>query len=218
MNNSFKIYKKFPTKEQADELKVLLESKGIVCETGDNLPPVDITFSGSSIQHQYEVRISSDSFQKADEILEQEAEYDINNIDPDYYLFDFTNEELYEILIKPDEWNALDYKLAQTLLKKRGESINSETLTRLKKERLDKLATPEKGQTGLIFAGYLFALLGGFIGVIIGYLLWKSKKTLPNGERVFNYTKSDRKQGVNIFYLSILTICIYTFIKFLAFI
>jgi hypothetical protein len=68
--------------------------------------------------------------------------------------------------------------LAQETLIQRGKPINKSLLNSLKKERLKALAKPEEHQKLWIIAGYLFSVLGGFIGLIIGYFLWTSKKNL----------------------------------------
>lgn len=204
MKENYSIFKKFPTLEQANELKELLNDNGIESILADNIPSVDITFSGNTLQNEFEVRIKQSDFKKAGEILENKAENLIDQIDKDYYLFEFTNEELYEILLKSDEWNAFDYTLAQKILKQRGKSVDKELLNSLKNERLKDLAKPEENQKPWIIAGYVFSLLGGFLGLIIGYFLWTSKKTLPNGQKVYSYSARDRKHGKFIFYIGLI--------------
>ena len=66
------------------------------------------------------------------------------------------------------------------------------------------LAKPEESQKSWIIAVYLFSFLGGGVGVIIGYSLWSSKKTLPNGERIYSYKSEDRKHGKNIFIIGLI--------------
>jgi hypothetical protein len=197
-------FRNFPTLIQAKELQTLLNENNIKTVLADNIAPIDISFSGSTLQNQYEIQIESSDFEKAEAVLEKEAEIMLDRIDKDYYLLSFTNEELYEILLNSDEWNIFDYKLAQKLLADRGKTIDSEMLTTLKKERLKILSKPEENQKPWIIAGYIFSLLGGGIGIIIGYSLWKSKKTLPNGERVYSYSDQDRKSGKRIFLISII--------------
>ena len=119
-------------------------------------------------------------------------------------MFDFTNEELYDILLKSDEWNKFDYILAQKILKEREKPIDEDLIESLKKQRIEELARPEGNQKPWIIAGYLFALLGGFLGIIIGYFLWTSKKTLPNGQKVYSYSKKDRTQEKYIFFVAII--------------
>ena len=89
---------------------------------------------------------------------------------------EFTDEELYDVLLKSDEWNKFDYTLAQKLLSDRGKSIDEELLNSLKKQRLEDLAKPDEGQKPWIIAGYFLALLGGFIGLIIGLFSMDRKK------------------------------------------
>lgn len=201
MTENFIAFKNFPTQIQAKEVEMLLNKNNIKTVLADNIAPVDITFSGSTLQNQYEIKIDPDDFTKAEEILEKDTENLLNQVDKDYYLLSFSDEELYDVLIKSDEWNVFDYKLAQKLLTERGKNIDPDMLTSLKKERLKILAKPEENQKPWIIAGYIFSLLGGGIGIVIGYSLWTSKKTLPNGERVYSYNEADRKHGKTIFIL-----------------
>ncbi|REE24259.1 hypothetical protein DFQ09_10424 [Winogradskyella pacifica] len=203
MEDNYSIFRKFPSLEQASELKALLNENGIETILDDNAPSVDVTFTGNTLQNEIEVRIKQTDFQKAESILEKEVENLIETIDKDYYLFKFTDEELYDILLKSDEWNAFDYTLAQKILIQRGKPIDKELLNSLKNERLKQLAEPEGNQKPWIIAGYFFAVLGGFLGLIIGYFLWTSKKTLPDGQKIHTYAENDRKHGKYIFYISL---------------
>lgn len=83
----------------------------------------------------------------------------------------FSNEELFEILEKSDEWSKFDYVLAQKLLKERGQDINENMLESLKRQRIRELAKPEENQKGWINAGYIFAVLGGLLGILFGWHL-----------------------------------------------
>ncbi|WP_034044232.1 hypothetical protein [Wocania ichthyoenteri] len=204
MGVSYSIFRKFPTLEQANELKDLLKENGIESILADNVPPVDVTFSGNTLQNEIEILIKQSDFKKADELLEKNAETLIDQIDKDYYLFEFTNEELYEVLLKSDEWNAFNYTLAQKILTQRGKSIDKDLLNSLKNERINQLAKPEGNQKPWIIGGYVFSLLSGFLGLIIGYFFWTSKKTLPNGQKVYYYSENDRKHGKYIFYLGLI--------------
>ena len=203
MSEEFSIFRTFPSLDQADELKTLLSENNIESVLGDNVPPVDVTFSGSTLNNLIEVRIKQSDFKKAEEVLERDAKNILDEIDTDYYLFGFTDEELYEVLLKSDEWSSLDYTLAQKLLTQRGKSFDKDLLNSLKNERIKQLAKPEENQKAWIFCGYVFAILGGCLGLIIGYFLWTSKKILPNGEKVFSYSEHDRKQGKYIFYIGL---------------
>lgn len=213
MEHSLQIFRTFSSKEAATELQNLLSDHNIQSESGDNIPSADVTFVNSTIHHQYEVRILLSDFERAEHILLEDI--DVQSIDPSHYLFQFTDEELYDILLKPDEWNPLDYKLAQHILTTRGKTIDKALLTSLKNQRLADLAKPEENQMTWIIAGYIFAFGGGILGLVIGYLLRTSKKTLPNGERIYTYSLSDRKHGINILAIAIICTPFFFYYKFM---
>ena len=216
MNDTFSVFRKYPTMEQAKGLEKLLGKNDIKAFIVDNIAPVDSSFSGSTLQNQFEIKIQQSDFERAEKILYEDAENLINQVDKDYYLFDFTDEELYDILLKADEWNELDYKLAQKILTDRGKSIDTDLLKTLKRQRLESLAKPEENQKSWIIAGYVFAILGGLLGIFIGYSLWTSKKSLPNGQRVYSYNEKDRAQGKTIFYIGLIMIIFYMILKIIS--
>lgn len=216
MNENYSVFRKYPTLEQVKDLESLLNKNDIATEIADNIPPVDSSFSGNTLQNQYEIKILLTDFEKAEKILDENAESIIDQIDKDYYLFSFSDDELYEILLKADEWNEFDYKLAQKILIQRGKSVDTELLKALKKQRIELLAKPEENQKSWILAGYTFAILGGFLGILIGYSLWTFKKSLPNGQKVYSYNEKDRTHGKNIFYIGLIALPFYVIVRILT--
>lgn len=49
-----------------------------------------------------------------------------------------------------------------------------------------------------------FSITWRVLGILIGYSLWTSKKTLPNGQIVHSYSEQDRGHGKNIFYIGLI--------------
>jgi len=213
MKDTYSVFRKYPTIFQAKELEDLLNQNNISTQLTDNIAPVDASFSGSTLLNEYEIKIQFEDFEKAELILEKEAENLIDQVDSNHYLFDFTDDELYDILLKADEWSEFDYKLAQKILTKRGKPIDNDLLKVLKNKRIEILAKPEGNQKPWIISGYILAILGGFLGIIIGYSLWSSKKSLPNGQVVFSYSEQDRAHGKIIFYTGVIILPFYIFFK-----
>ena len=214
MNQYFSLYRKYNNLELAKETEAYFNANGIETRLGDNIAPVDVTFStGKSVLDQIEVRIKTTDFEKADALLEKLAQKQFSNLDPEYYLFSYSDEELYEIIVKPDEWNIFDYTLAQKILSDRDKPIDKALLVSLKKQRLNELSKPEENQKAWINVGYILALLGGFFGIVIGYMLWTQKKTLPNGNKVYSHKESDRKHGRRIVIIGVTIIIITLLIQ-----
>ena len=198
----FSIYKKFYEKERADSLSKILADNGIASEMTEDGENLDSLYGDKQFSRQFFVKIKQSDFEQANAILLKLNESELETVDKDHYLFGFADEELFEILSKPDEWNEFDFLLAKKILKERGKEINTETVDLLKKQRIKELATPEGSQRNWIYAGYVLALFGGLLGIFIGWHLSSFKKTLPNGQRVYAYTEQDRRGGTRLLIVS----------------
>jgi hypothetical protein len=161
-----------------------------------------LTAINHELTNVYLVRIDAGDFARVTQLLKERDSRDIDDVNKDYYLFDFTNDELTEILEKEDEWSSFDHELAKKILTERGVDVDIVKLTAISESRLNALRQPEKQQTTWRYLGYFFAIMGGALGVFIGWHLSFHKKTLPNGERIYAYSASDRKQGNLILYLA----------------
>lgn len=209
----FLTFKKFNEKESADALANLLLKHGIAFEITQDQGNLDVLYGTNPSTQFYYVKIKSDDFPKANALLLDIGNADLNTVDKTHYLFEFTDEELFDILSKPDEWNALDYQLAKKLLRERGREVSDEIIASLKKQRIAELAKPDESNRVWIFFGYLSALLGGLFGIIAGWHLFTYKKTLPDGQRVYEYSEKDRRHGRRIFYLGLIILYISVAIR-----
>ncbi|HNW88701.1 MAG TPA: hypothetical protein PKN48_03505 [Bacteroidales bacterium] len=209
-------FQKFTDKASALELADLLKQNYIDCKFEDTSGRVDLTFSNSEAIKEYRVKLRKENFEAANNLLLQLTAQQLENVSKEYYLYEFSDEELTEIIHKPDEWCKLDYLLAQKLLKDRGREITPELAETYKKQRIQELSEPERSQKGWIIAGYIFSFLGGLLGVFIGWHLRYHKKTLPNGDRVFAYSIPDRKNGYNIFIIGIISFVCWLIVRILS--
>lgn len=215
MQTNYVTYKKFPDAPSARGLQQFLIENGIECLFVDTSPEMGSAMMGD-LNKEYEVQLKPEQFEPADKLLESYAETMLASLPEDYYLLSFTDEELYDVILKHEEWSEFDYALARKLLTERGKTIDEALIKSLRKQRMDDLAKPEGNQHAWIIAGYALSVLGGFFGFITGYVLWTSKKTLPNGQIVPTYGEGDRKHGKIIFGLGIILLIVYVAIIILA--
>jgi hypothetical protein len=61
----------------------------------------------------------------------------------------------------------------------------------------------KKAGTGLVVVGYIFAVLGGLIGLIIGAIVAFGKDKTSDGTKYNRYDERSRKQGKIIFFIAI---------------
>jgi len=196
-------YKHFNDAALANALVDVLEEGGIEYDVKESSAVFDPAFRSSDLTIEYSIKIKPGDFERANQLLNDKEQENVNQADKDHYLFDFTDAELTDVLAKADEWSPFDYQLARKILIDRGVTINEDVLSDLKSDRLEELRKPEKPQNAWIIFGYIVAFAGGVFGIFIGWHLSTYKKTLPDGEQVYGYNENDRKQGERIFYLSI---------------
>ncbi len=214
MEPNFITYQRFNDIALANNLADILQRHNIEYTIEEESLTFNPTFVlNNELANEYAVKIKSEDFEQVNQLLVEEEATNIDEVEVDYYLFKFTNDELIDLITKADEWSAFDYLLAQKILTERGITINDKYLAELKEKRIEELKEPETPQTTWIVVGYMAAFLGGILGIFIGWHLLSSKKTLPNGEKVYDYNDHDRKHGRNIFYLSIIIFAIAVLIK-----
>lgn len=208
-DDKFITFQKFDNTESAKELASALENNGISVQIEDASPPVDLTFSGNTLQNEIRVRVQQSDFEKANQVLEKEAEQLIDTVPDDYYLYEFTDNELIEIIEKQDEWSKVDFLLSQKILRDRGVEINEEKIEELRQKRIDDIRKPEKGHKGWLIFGFITALLGGILGIFIGWFHFTFKKTDPTGQQFYAYDTKTRRRGQQIFWLGLISFFIW---------
>ncbi len=214
MANTFLTFQKFNDIVLAQTMVEQLNESGIACILEDNRHQFDLSFSTNTVGLDICIKVKPQDFTKARKALENIYQQMLEKVEDDYYLLAFSDEELLEIILKPDEWGLFDYQLAKKLLKERGKEIREEDAEQLKKARNTTLATPDQIGLFWLFAGYLSAVLGGILGLAIGGNLALNKKTLPDGQRVYAYADTIRRHGWIMLLLSILSsISIYLLLK-----
>ncbi len=165
------------------------------------------TFVGNNeLEKEFTIKIHKEDFERAEKIQEDIILQQLDDVDADYYLNHFTDQELMEIVTNRYAWGQFDFLLAQKLLKERGKEINPEVVQLLKNQRLEEMTKSERSQASWIVAGYVSAVLGGIIGVFIALHLITYKKTLPNGDVISVYSDADRKHGLVIFCIAVVVL------------
>jgi hypothetical protein len=207
-------FRKLAHLEEAEALVNIFKSRSIQADYRKLEGDLGGALQGSIDTFKYEVRILESSRSKAEEILEKMAFEELEDVDKDHYLYEFTDEELIDVLVRREEWNEIDYVLSRKILKDRGVKYNQEEIEVKHKEYIAKISEPKGGQGIWIFIGYITAIVGGFFGLLIGYMLFQAKTVLPNGSRVPAYTPTTRNHGKYIFFLSIVMLIILGIMRF----
>ena len=202
--SQYTTYEKFFNTEEAAPMLAILKEHAIPFEFSAIPKTVDAVIAGGGPTSLYEIKISPRQFESVNRLLRDKIKVNLDEVDPDYYLFSFDDFELVEIINNPDEWGRLDFVIARKILETRGIVYTTEELDAIRNKKIETMALPEKEEKGWVYAGYFFALTGGFFGVLIGLVLLQSTKTLPDGRKVHTYDETTRKQAKTILFLSLI--------------
>ena len=206
--NEFVLFQSFFTEDEAAYTIQQFKENGIDYRLDRSKELLDKAFIGENLEKKFFLKIKSSDFIKANQVLDARILQNITALEKDYYLFSFTNDELIEILRKPDEWSRQDFLIARKILDERGEHISEDVINDLKSKRINELGREENEPVLSITAGYILALLVSIVGLFFGLAFLTAKKNIPNGKKVFAYSRNTRKHGRNIVIISAVSLFI----------
>lgn len=201
--------KKFNTYIEAAGVVELLEKNNISYTIEKTEASEDIVFAGNTLDEELHVKVKTEDYEAAQNLLAELVEVDVEKLEKDYYLFEFSDKELLEILEKPDEWSLNDYHWAQEILKQRGQEIEKSRLDEWKKKRLEFLSKPERVTGKYIRMSYFFCVLGGLVGFFMGRHVNRFFKILPNGHKILAYDEESRRKGKRIETIGLFCFVVY---------
>ena len=138
MPDEFLVFRSFYTEEEAISLMTFFKEKGIDCSMVKHRPILDKVYVGVNYDPEFHVKIKGYEFSKANEILDRHIDQHLSEIGEEYYLYSFTDNELLEIIEKPDEWNNQDIVISKKILRDRGVAITDKEVTEKKLSRIKR--------------------------------------------------------------------------------
>lgn len=204
------LLQRFLDPDQAVELAEVLMAHGIPTEIDTNNPNVVGSFTSNTANKEVLLMVKEGDLGRARQLMESLAEEEVVEGEiTGHYLDSFSVEELWEVVQRPDEWNPVDVALAKKMLKEKGEEASEEKIAEARKARIHELAQPDAASGYLIASGYLFAFLGGIIGIFIALQLLRSTKVLPNGQKVYYYPEINRRDGLIMLVIGLVMLVVW---------
>lgn len=154
----FQTFQRFNDPGLASVIADKLKAQHIECVVEKVRPLLEPGFFRNPVEQTIYLKVRESDLEQANKALEEVYRRQLQDVDPGYYLFSFTDIELLDILAKPDEWGHFDYVLARALLAERGLEIPDEVIGQMKQQRRRQLAHEEMADEeldGLIVLGTL---------------------------------------------------------------
>lgn len=187
-------------------------------------PPqlLDRNFIGEQPMPEHYIKIRPSDFTRANEIVDDLYKNIAATVGKDYYLFDFSDEQILDVANHKTEWGDLNYYVALEILAKRGITYDKQ-LTNVLEEEAAAIA-PHSAKPIYLVLVYIM-LAASFIvpypylsigGLIAGLFLYGANKTLRNGTRIPYYDTNGRKNGIFMITIAALSILwfLYRLISF----
>ena len=216
----FETYRSFLNEEEAKDFTNFLREHDVPFSLESSGTVIDSVFVGDGLVPKVVLKIPVDDFKKVrDLITEQIRSLSAEELE-NHYLNELDDDELREIIEKPDEWTVENIAVAKVLLEQRGVVIPEEELLEIELQRNQALEQGQEGDRGAmilyglgIFAGLFFFLWYSPAGVDlcfagIGMALYYAygKDTDLDGNKRYIYDARTRILGKLILYGGILAI------------
>lgn len=120
MASEFELFQLLHHRQVAEEMGKILDEEGIPYEIIQTRKYFDPSFAFNKVDPDVNLRLKPGDFSRARDVLEAYYMKLVENTEPDYYLFKFTDAELFDIISKPEEWGIFDHALARKIIKERG--------------------------------------------------------------------------------------------------
>ncbi|HLZ86879.1 MAG TPA: hypothetical protein VKQ52_06565 [Puia sp.] len=153
---AFLTFQKFNDPGLASAIADRLKERRILCHVEKVEPLLEPSFFRNTVEPTIHLKVRATDLDRAHKALEEYYEHQLQDVDPNYYLFSFTDVELLDIVAKPDEWGHFDYVLARELLAQRGLPIPDETIRLMKQQRRRQVAQQVRAESFREFLKRLF--------------------------------------------------------------
>ncbi len=194
--SEFKTFMSLTDSVIADEMVQILEAHNIAYKLQDTSKDFDASFANNEAKNSFLIMLNPNDFDKASLLLEENVKLEINDINSQHPLFDFTTEELKDVVKNYDEWHPADVKLARQLLEKENIVVEDFEIKEQQNKKMIVAQMPEKSSLLTLAMGYTFCLMGGLAGIGIAIFLMIGKRTMTDGTKKYIYSKSDRAHGL----------------------
>ncbi|WP_395740873.1 hypothetical protein [Prosthecobacter sp.] len=112
-----------------------------------------------------------------------------------HFLHDASDDEILEIIAAPEEWSFFDLAHARRIASER--QLSAGDLEQKKVEHVDAVREGKPAPKMLLRLGWILALVGSGIGIILGIGIAISKEKTPHGV-FYKYDEASRKSGTGM--------------------
>lgn len=203
-DNQFILYRSFLNLEEGKKMEALLEENKIPHVL--DIPRVSLSpdIIGTGMNIKATLKVLAQDFKRIDKMIADEIRKVPFSELKGHPLQECSVEDLYDILLKPEEWNIENRTMAQIILTNRGKSISEEEVERIKTERLHQIRKGKEGSLRfmlfclgcLVYSVFTNIIpLSILFGMAMGAYYLFAKKHDMEGNSYYEYEATTRLYG-----------------------
>lgn len=211
------VFKSLSNIEEAEKIGEELALHHIAYEIESPPQLLDRNFIGEQPMPEHYIKLLPSDFTRANEIVESLYKNIAATVGKDYYLYDFSDEQVLDVVNHKSEWGDLNYYVALEILVKRGIPYDKQLTNALEEEAA--AIVPQPAKPFYLLLVYIILAVSFILpypyfsigGLIVGLFLYGASKTLKNGTRIPYYDAASRKNGIIIIAVAVLSILWFIF-------
>lgn len=211
------VFKTLTNIEEAEKIGEQLALHHIAYEIESPPQLLDRNFIGEQLMPDHYIKVRPSDFTRAHEIVDELYKNIAVTVGKDYYLFDFSDEEILEVANHKNQWGDLNYYVALEILAKRGIPYDKQLTNALEEEAA--AIVPQPAKPFYLFLAYIILAISflsihpafSIVGLIAGLFLYGATKTLKNGTRIPYYDPNSRNNGIAMIVIAGISILWFLF-------
>jgi len=163
-------FQRYQDLSSATELIDILDENEIPYQVDDSSAHFDLTASSISPLDQHVIiKIREEDFEKVNGLFTTDKKQPINNSSDDHYLYSFSDNDIIDVIVNPEEWTDFEVTLAKQISKQRGLKPTAEFVKSTRKEKIEeekKEAIMTKTSISMGYAWFLWIAILSIINTI----------------------------------------------------
>ncbi|MEM6725073.1 MAG: hypothetical protein AAF598_13630, partial [Bacteroidota bacterium] len=203
-------YRDFMNGEEAEHYINLLDEANIPYKVEGTGVLIDTAIVGNTLLPKVILKLKRHDFKNANRLFANPFKDKTYADFKGNYLDQFTDEELKEILLNPDEWSVENVEVARIILRGRGIHLADEKIEAYRTEKFETLRTGKAADPTWMTI-YFCCILGGIFtspfvtlaGLGMVYFYGFGQSNDPDGQPYYHFDQKTRKIGRLLFYVGL---------------
>ena len=177
-------------RDKAQQIKIILDKNNIESKINFSRDNLEMTY-GQQSSDPIEVYVYEKDFEKGNEVIA----FLFEDTEDELKIDEYTDKELEEIVLNPDDWHKSFVEEAKVILDQRGIKIEQEEINKNLNKKIKEVKKGVPVTNLNLVLLWMLCVFGALLGLAAGYFLWQGKTRASDGSKHYLYDIRARKHG-----------------------